>query len=327
MHPWHVKLVKGKESDGALFSRRELRAKQMEHHLKQGGGAQKNRSEIFGYESSAAKPKAKARRNDEIANVLQSHAAPMPYNGFGDLSNTVAVPQPFRNSAAGGGGSLFGTRAAAAGQPSTGGLFGNAPQYQSQSMVMPEGAPTARHRRVHDREYMDLEEEKGEDDEDMGFGLFDDEGPKPLMFEEGAWDESGMTTVSFSVFFCLSSLLRRSVILIMETTFILACHLFPTKFTNSSDLDIRRTWHEDIITLQLDNQAQNCKGGVQECGILLHGHWKVETGRFSKGPNAQFFQDLFVERTPWFDTRWLFPRSSLIPSRLFRRVFLSSTRS
>ncbi|KAH6713997.1 hypothetical protein BKA61DRAFT_575977 [Leptodontidium sp. MPI-SDFR-AT-0119] len=44
------------------------------------------------------------------------------------------------------------------------------------------------------REEKSVEDE--EEDEDMGFGLFDDgtPAPKSLTFEEGAWEETGMTT-------------------------------------------------------------------------------------------------------------------------------------
>lgn len=213
MHSWHVKLVKGKESDGALFSQRELRAKRNEYSSKQGWGAT-NRHEVFGYEAPAAKPRAKTVRNNEVTNVLNNYSAPMPHSMFGNHSSTAPVGNTF--GSAGGGGGLFGSSAAA------GGLFGNNPGGNLQSSA-PARHGAERSRRVLSHEEYDVEEEREEDDDDMGFGLFDDDGPKPLVFEEGAWEESGMTTVSYNCAFFLLSVLAL-VKSWIKTTFILPFH-------------------------------------------------------------------------------------------------------
>lgn len=85
---------------------------------------------------------------------------------------------------------MFGSVQAAAVPPLAGGLFGS----MSRSRGVESEAYDARGTSHFLREEKSVEDE--EEDEDMGFGLFDDgtPAPKSLTFEEGAWEETGMTT-------------------------------------------------------------------------------------------------------------------------------------
>ncbi|KAH9209618.1 hypothetical protein DL95DRAFT_413728 [Leptodontidium sp. 2 PMI_412] len=86
---------------------------------------------------------------------------------------------------------MFGSvQAAAVPPPPAGGLFSS----MSRSRGVESEAYDARGTSHFLREEKSVEDEK--EDEDMGFGLFDDgtPAPKSLTFEEGAWEETGMTT-------------------------------------------------------------------------------------------------------------------------------------
>jgi len=97
-------------------------------------------------------------------------------------------------------GGVFGANSSAAPPPPAQAMYGGAPQaaglFGSRSLMARKSAPGGPV--IESEEYM--REEADESDDDMGFGLFDDDAPagapKPLVFEEGAWEESGMTTVS-----------------------------------------------------------------------------------------------------------------------------------
>ena len=194
LHPWHVKLVKGKHTDSALLSQKEIRAKQVEYNSKTGNTSQKPRWEVFGRDSapivhvghhfrnsrivaeSNLSMQAKKSRRRQVDEVMNNYSAPMPAAYFGTTSSTA---------------------------PIGGGYGSGGPQLQR---VMDHGGePQYFARRAMDvGGYAAREEAEDEDmdDEEMGFGLFDsDDGPKPLVFEEGAWEESGMTTVCFNSLF------------------------------------------------------------------------------------------------------------------------------
>jgi len=116
-----------------------------------------------------------------VQNVLFQNAAPQQFSLFG--ANSSAVPPP-----------------PAAAMSS----FGGAPDGHKNRLF---GAPVSRSMAMSKRRG-DVEEQEEEEnidysDEDMGYGLFDGEnepGAKPLVFEEGAWEESGMTTVRSPIY-------------------------------------------------------------------------------------------------------------------------------
>lgn len=190
LQPWHVRLLKGAGGgERGLFSDSELQAKHNEWNNTTGGQAQKPRWEIFGKDNSSRD--AYTVERDEIlvakkkkrqANIQQvawnnSHMPQQPVStlGFG--------------SAAPGGGS-FGATPHQQEMTRGGGRFGSSIASASLAARRSMPPPTNRFLREED------EEEKEESDENAGFGLFDDGEPHPksLTFEEGAWEESGMTT-------------------------------------------------------------------------------------------------------------------------------------
>ncbi|KAH7317289.1 hypothetical protein BKA65DRAFT_542010 [Rhexocercosporidium sp. MPI-PUGE-AT-0058] len=85
---------------------------------------------------------------------------------------------------------LGSVQAAAVPRPPASGLFGS----MSRSRGVESEAYDARGTSHFLREENSVEDE--EEDEDMGFGLFDDgtPAPKSLIFEDGTWEETGMTT-------------------------------------------------------------------------------------------------------------------------------------
>lgn len=199
LQPWHVRLQKGKNHDSALYSRKELNAKRAEHSRSTGTASQKPRGEIFGREGSSApvvkvglfsKPTLfgntdsceynRDSRNRQVQHVLNQNSAPVQNSLFG--ANSSAIPPPPMAASA------FGAPRYEAARG--GGLFG------SSVMNARRSAPGGRAEEHEEEEKIDYS------DEDMGFGLFDGDTPsatKPLVFEEGAWEESGMTTVSFTI--------------------------------------------------------------------------------------------------------------------------------
>lgn len=180
-----------------MYSKKELFSKRQEWNKQSGATSRRPRHEDFGREGSTA-PSVKVNasalfgnsrggngltglqfdrnaRNRQVQQVLQQNAAPVAGGLFG--SNSSAVPPP----------------------PAPAVYASQAPQHSfggTSRMMARKSAPGG--------PVMYRSEEKEEEidysDEDMGFGLFDDgpsgSAPKQLTFEEGAWEESGMTTVS-----------------------------------------------------------------------------------------------------------------------------------
>lgn len=174
--PWHVRLQKGgRDVENSLFSQLELEAKQKEYRNTATEQAQKPRWDLFGKDNStrnayiaeeAMRIKSKKKRIHARTTEVYSQQSQQP------------VTQPF-------GAMAYASSAMAA--PPAGGLFGSAlnPQYTGVEMA----------RRSVGMVHNTGEEEAEESDDDMGFGLIDDgPAPKSLTFEEGAWEETGMTT-------------------------------------------------------------------------------------------------------------------------------------
>ncbi|KAF8854047.1 hypothetical protein BDZ45DRAFT_677222 [Acephala macrosclerotiorum] len=180
--PWHVRLQKGgRNGESALFSSYELDAKKKEWNQSTGEQSQKPRWEVFGRDNSSRNAyveqeqrrvqQKKAERSKEAAQYVTAHSriAPAGLFGMGQQSQSSrggrfgsSAPQPSAHS--GGGGEMYRSAGPAA-------YYGG------------HGGEEAK-------------EESEQCDEDMGFGLFDEgeAAPKSLTFEEGAWEESGLTT-------------------------------------------------------------------------------------------------------------------------------------
>lgn len=184
LQPWHVRLLKGgRGKDSALFSQHELEAKQKEWSQSTGEATQKPRHEIFGRDSSSqdAYYVEQSRRLESKKEQRQVQ-----------VTSLFGASQPQAAAA-------FGS-----GVQNRGGLFGGSVQAQyyappeRSSMAMSKKSKNYRSSRrdIESKE----EEDESEDDEDMGFGLFDDgvagpgAGPQSLTFEQGAWEETGLTT-------------------------------------------------------------------------------------------------------------------------------------
>lgn len=173
LHPWHVRLLKGgRNTDSALFSQNELQAKQKEWSSKAGGDAQKPRYEVFGRDNSTRdtwfaehtqKSKMKkSARDEQVQQVISNHSQAMP-QAFGSVQASTAP-----------GNSLFGSSS-------------NTRGFAARSRAVEPN--NARFASVPAMEYEEC------DEDDMGFGPFDGNvEPQSLVFEEGAWEESGMTT-------------------------------------------------------------------------------------------------------------------------------------
>jgi hypothetical protein len=176
LQPWHVRLIKTahKNTDGALMSLHEVAAKRKEWSTT-ADQAQKPRGDLFGRDNSVQNSWAaeqasmfaqkQAKRNQQVQQVMSSHSRPMP-QAFGAVQANTAS--------------------------SSGGLFGSASARYEEPKKRSAGFGRS-------AQYLDVEAEVEEDQEedDMGFGLFDDDNgaaPNSLAFEAGAWEESGMTT-------------------------------------------------------------------------------------------------------------------------------------
>ncbi|CZR69479.1 uncharacterized protein PAC_19379 [Phialocephala subalpina] len=178
--PWHVRLQKGgRNGDSALFSSYELDAKKKEWNQSTGEQSQKPRWEIFGRDNSSRNAyveqeqrrvqKKKEERSKEAAQYVTAHSRIAPAGLFG---------MGQQNQSSNGG--FFGSAQAQSDRAG-----GSAPRYRS--------AGPAAYYGTHGGE--ETREEQEESDE-QGFGIFDEDEPAPksLTFEEGAWEESGLTT-------------------------------------------------------------------------------------------------------------------------------------
>ncbi|KAN0096397.1 protein of unknown function (DUF4139) domain containing protein [Hyaloscypha variabilis] len=195
LEPWHVRLLKGgRNPDSALFSESERLAKQQEWSKNTGEQSQKPRAEIFGIDGSS--------NNTSMwhSSLKQSKAAP----GGTTISNSVP-PQAQVSSLYGShharaatGAALFGSAA-----PTAGG-FGSTAQTQAQNQISISSAhsapqfrrksasPFAKKKEAIEQE--ELEDELGFfDSEELDLKLLNAQ-PQSLTFEEGAWEETGMST-------------------------------------------------------------------------------------------------------------------------------------
>ena len=110
--------------------------------------------------------------------------------------NTYAAPQMQMASLFGGSSNAQASRGPGGEEYArTSAMFGN----MSQAPLGRGGAERRQGQSMDARAY----EEREEESDEMGFGLFGDldDGPRPLLFEEGAWEESGMTTVRIAFYF------------------------------------------------------------------------------------------------------------------------------
>jgi Domain of unknown function (DUF4139)/N-terminal domain of unknown function (DUF4140) len=202
LEPWHVRLLKGgRNPDSALFSESERLAKQKEWSKNTGEQSQKPRGEIFGMEgtanntslfsSSKAKKSALPPRAMVAAPASQPLRSMQPQGSM--FGSSIAI-----NS---GGGGLFGSAAPAQApqQSRSGGLFGGMAQAQALQQSNHEEEFRSKHATPLPHRYVGG---GGESDYDptiedvhvdaIHINLPDE--PQSLTFEEGAWEETGMTT-------------------------------------------------------------------------------------------------------------------------------------
>ena len=172
LNPWHVRLMKG--GGTALFSQDEMQAKQKEWS-ETTDQSQKPRHELFGVDNSAqAKYALDQRRKAEVKKQTQDMKV-------GQFLSSHSRPAP----------SAFGKSAPGGAAPAV--SFSSVKHRAARLAGMPKM-----------REMQEAHHEEECDDEEHGFGFFDESldhggllgGPLPnsLVFEEGAWEESGMTT-------------------------------------------------------------------------------------------------------------------------------------
>lgn len=169
--PWHVRLFKGgRNPDSALFSSLEIQAKHKEFSQNTVDQSQKKRGDLFGRDNSARDNFAadkrkkmkmkKSVRQKEVSEIIeqsqaQTRGGPISWN---------AVP---------------GIAAATA-------LSASATHLQRRQREVTRGGSSAQPEEEYD-------EDSEQEDEQVYGGLFDND-PQSLTFEEGAWEESGMTT-------------------------------------------------------------------------------------------------------------------------------------
>lgn len=177
LYPWHVRLQKGqRNSDLALFSQHEINTKRAEHQ-NTSTQFQRPRHENFGVDSNTQN--LYLAEQNKLANDRKEKEA-ASVNSF--LNRSVV--------------------------PSSQAIFGAG--FGSSSSLFSSNAPIRHARRAHGFERMsshgaeaevDLESEQEEDGDngEMGYALFDSPGTgtpatNSLAFEEGAWEETGLTT-------------------------------------------------------------------------------------------------------------------------------------
>lgn len=190
LHPWHVRLMKGvRNTDHAMMSSYEQSMKRKEWN-ENSNQPQKPRSDLFGADSNSQKELTQQVTRQQAARVservkainnLLDRSAPLDlyYSApFGLHSNAAAVQS-----------APPGDLAVRHGGRSVSNMVSSTRPF---ARIEHDGALGG----VHYKESAEV----GESDDDMGFGIFDD-GPQDgrpdkhsLTFEEGAWEESGMTT-------------------------------------------------------------------------------------------------------------------------------------
>ncbi|KAL2066026.1 hypothetical protein VTL71DRAFT_2097 [Oculimacula yallundae] len=179
--PWHVHLEKGaRNADSSLFSSHELQAKQKEYNQTKVDQSQKSRYDLFGRDNSARNAWVVQQQQTQLNKLSQRTQQAQQMM----MRSVPQVPQAF--------GASFAIQSDMRSSAPTAGLFGAAPtarrrDYSEDQHHATGGKGESRFLRAEDDSYSD---------EDMGFGLMDDgpSAPKSLTFEEGAWEETGMTT-------------------------------------------------------------------------------------------------------------------------------------
>lgn len=175
LEPWQVRLQKGAEKDGGLMSSYEVAAKRKE--WSKVADSEKPRWQNFG--QSARDQEVRAEEQRENARKKKRYESANAYSA----SHTRAIPEAFGSVAT---------------QDVT--YSATSPRYSPTSPGDGGRARVAmRHRRMaQESEFLSAEAEVDEDDdEEMGFGLFDGPNNPPanaLNFEAGAWEETGLTT-------------------------------------------------------------------------------------------------------------------------------------
>lgn len=179
LSPWHVRLQKGqRNSDLALFSQHEINAKRTEFQntVVQ---SQKPRHEVFGFDNSTQNVYL-AEQNRQAQERKKERSAHV--NSFLAKSRGGSAQAVF--------GSAVGS-APGASMPH----WGGAPSAPLNRQPMARLASSSKR-----MNYMDVEKEESNEDDDMGYALFDEAAPaaapapNSLVFEEGAWEETGLTT-------------------------------------------------------------------------------------------------------------------------------------
>lgn len=189
LHPWHVRLMKGvRNTDSALMSQNELDMKRKEWSSNT-NQSQKPRHLLFGVDDSEQKQYVEEHKQRHLAKVQERGEK---LDALVSKASTYGRRSSLR----------FGPcSSAAASQPApAGGLFGGQGGGFGSSLFGSRAENEQRRVGAQATRYHEKQVEAEEDDEDMGFGLFDDGPAYPgqdvnsLVFEEGAWEESGMTT-------------------------------------------------------------------------------------------------------------------------------------
>jgi len=179
MQPWHVRLRKGAGyGENGLFSDSELQAKQWEWSQTIGTQTQKPRWEIFGTDNSSFNAYKAQQAQTEVAKKTKRAAHINEVSQMNQVRPIVA----FGSSNAG---FLGSAKKEASGE-------GYQSQFLRSSRPARRSVPHGGHHRLSSEEESE-EEERGTSAE-AEYPLFDDATPQLLTFEEGAWEESGMTT-------------------------------------------------------------------------------------------------------------------------------------
>lgn len=170
LEPWQVRLQKGRRQDGGLMSSYEVAAKRKE--WSKVADSEKPRWQIFGQSARDQDVRAeeqsewarKKKRVESANKYMSSHERPIP-QAFGSVPTADAEMYDAAS-----------------------------PGYSPASVAHKRrGMGSFQQRRM--AVTAEAREECEDDDEAMGFGLFDDGPPSnALNFEAGAWEETGLTT-------------------------------------------------------------------------------------------------------------------------------------
>ncbi|KAM3086207.1 hypothetical protein ACMFMF_000161 [Clarireedia jacksonii] len=220
LHPWNVRLLKGgRNAEAALYSNHEIEAKRSQWTNNSNQFLQKARWQLFGLEPTnplfgpmkqvgpfSFPPSTQGEQWG------QRGAKPTTGGLFGSASAQGNAASAFGSTqgAPATGGGLFGAKSATTnnlfGQPSanpappatTGGLFGAAPSRSANQTPQPEAnasAPPVSFGNVDppaNGSVADIDEKRAAPSSDL---VVQSAIPKPTVsFEEGAWEENGMTT-------------------------------------------------------------------------------------------------------------------------------------